>query len=145
MWRAASPSSISGLGSVPKRSLITSLRLCKREERCPQTAMGTGHPGWADTRATSTISFQFLGQVPYLDVQVLKCCRIPAQQLHWVLWEEAHTEEASHAMVVCPLHNLCQEQRGAVSPGAAYNCLQGTRACLLSPGGGFDFFSSCTA
>lgn len=37
-------------------------------------------------------------------------------------------------MVVCPLYNLWQEQRRAVSPGAVYICLQGRRPPLLSPG-----------
>lgn len=47
----------------------------------------------------------------HLDIQVLKGCWIPSQQLHGVFGKEADSEEASHSLVVCPLHHLWRSRR----------------------------------
>lgn len=49
----------------------------------------------------------------HLDIQVLKGCRVPLQQLHGVFGKKADPEEASHSLVVRPLYHLWRSRREA--------------------------------
>lgn len=57
----------------------------------------------------------------YLYIEILKCSRVPPQQVCRILGKEADTEQTLHPLEVCSVHHL-SEHRSVAQVSVSQNC-----------------------